>query len=345
MMKQWGKVTTGLMALIIGLMMIGGSQVKAETNGDSPATVVLPQQPSNQHLKNVGYFNLRMKPGQTQTLSMTVINNSNTATTYKVSPNDALTNGNGVITYDKYKPKTGSTGGPTFQDVNQTKPFKVTVPANGKKVVQTKIKMPKKSFDGIILGGITLQQVGDLNTKKTTKQGLTLNNRFTYQMGVVLNEKDTKVDPMVTMGTPELITDDRQAYVEVPLNNKTKNVLSDVTVKATVKRGSKVQQELTTTREHMMMAPQTTMKMKLDAATKTLRPGNYTVKVAVTAENGKYKKTFEERLHVSTMDAIKNAYENDSRRTTWIIALSIFCLLLLGVIGWLIYHIKVGRRK
>ncbi|MDV2575667.1 DUF916 domain-containing protein [Lactiplantibacillus plantarum] len=61
--------------------------------------------PDNQINQKVSYFDLKVTPGQTQNLTLTIKNSDSKEHRYTVSPNLAVTNNNGIIDYSQAKAK------------------------------------------------------------------------------------------------------------------------------------------------------------------------------------------------------------------------------------------------
>lgn len=55
--------------------------------------------PENQRSKEISYFDLRVVPGETQTLSVELTNDTEEDVTVYASANSAITNDNGIVDY------------------------------------------------------------------------------------------------------------------------------------------------------------------------------------------------------------------------------------------------------
>lgn len=113
--------------------------------------------PENQIDKSKTYFNLKMNSDQQQDITVTLKNDTKKDITIAVGVNTAKTNSNGVVEYGKSSIKNDSSLKYAISDIVKG-PSSVTIPANSSKNVVFHITMPKKSFDGILLGGLTFQQ-------------------------------------------------------------------------------------------------------------------------------------------------------------------------------------------
>jgi len=157
--------------------------------------------PENQIDKYVSYFDLHMQPEQIQELSVDVTNEFDTPITVSVKAISASTNQNGIIDYTT----------PNIQDETLQLPFSsiatvenntLIIPANSTKTARVTITMPDELFDGVVLGGLLFTRELEENAEA---QGTSINNQFSYIIGVKLSETDTTILPQfeITEVVPE----------------------------------------------------------------------------------------------------------------------------------------------
>ncbi|WP_052008514.1 DUF916 domain-containing protein [Listeria aquatica] len=89
-----------LMGILVTLTFLPNTGFAADMNYSVRAII-----PDNQVDKTKTYFDLRMKPGQKQKLTLHFENNADEKVQIEVSPNTATTNRNGVIDYSSSKKK------------------------------------------------------------------------------------------------------------------------------------------------------------------------------------------------------------------------------------------------
>ncbi|MFD1902641.1 DUF916 domain-containing protein [Enterococcus termitis] len=128
-------------------------------------------QPENQQNKDVGYYDLRVTPGQEQIVQMKLMNSSEKEIKISVNLNGAKTNGNGVIEYSPNELKRDESLINDFVDI-ATAPKEVTLAPKSEQLLDIVLKIPKTPFKGVISGGIELQEV----TSEVPKDGFRKRN-------------------------------------------------------------------------------------------------------------------------------------------------------------------------
>lgn len=168
---------------------------------------VTPLLPENQ-LGNDSYFNLLVKPGSTQQLSLQLTNQETTPKTLQIIPTTAITTQQGVIDYTA---KTAElVHGPVISELISPAQT-VALSAKETKVVSFTLTMPKKNFQGVLLGAFLIQEVG----QATSNAGL--NNQFVYQIGLMLRENKSLPQPDISF--TKLTLTDNQLTIQVQNKN------------------------------------------------------------------------------------------------------------------------------
>ncbi|MGR5990596.1 DUF916 domain-containing protein [Bacillus paranthracis] len=154
-MKYVNKIVS---ILLLTVFMVGlGSAYQSKTLAAELNFAVKPIIPENQRDKNKTYFDLRVKPGQQQTLKIVLTNDTKQAVTIEPKVNVAVTNVNGIADYSMEVKEHDKTLKLPITDVVKTV-NEITVPAKGQIELPVEVKMPEEEFDGILLGGISLQE-------------------------------------------------------------------------------------------------------------------------------------------------------------------------------------------
>lgn len=167
-MKITKKMALFLMS--IGLLFMSFSmRVSAEENPSNVAiSAVIPD---NQIDKNKTYFDLLMTPGEEQELEVVLTNSSDEAITMESSVNSAITNDNGVVDYSQAKPQYDKTLKHPLSSIATFEKEQV-IPANSKKTMKIKIKMPETEIKGIIAGGVYLSAKDNEDAAKNDDSGV-----------------------------------------------------------------------------------------------------------------------------------------------------------------------------
>lgn len=300
--------------------------------------------PKNQITQGTTYFDLKVKPGQKQTLTIHIKNSDSKQHQYRISTNRAVTNGNGVIDYSQPKAKADSSLTFNLNDA-VSKASTVTVAAKSTKKVQIKLIVPEKSFKGIALGGINITQVLD-KAKKTS--GVSIRNQYAYVIGLQLREtKKITTKPVMKLIDIKAKQINYQNYVTAKLQNTQPVIMHGLKVTSYVTAVNSDKKVLSTTKENMAMAPNSSFNFAIGDGNKQLKAGNYTLHLTATASDGKYKWNFTCNFTISEQKAkqLNNTAINQPKSTNyfwWFVGFGIVIVLLLGVVIWLLVK---NRRK
>ncbi|MDR1412844.1 MAG: DUF916 and DUF3324 domain-containing protein [Actinomycetes bacterium] len=153
--------------------------------------------PKTQRDSSVSYFDVRLKPGETERLRVRVTNDDSQPKQIRVSAISASTNSAGIIEYTRAGITDPSLTHPFNQLAHVANPD-ITLPPKSSQVVVTEVTMPDAEFDGVILGGIYVLDSAEHTTDNTRRDdAVIIDNRYSYALGVVLSENDTPVQPII----------------------------------------------------------------------------------------------------------------------------------------------------
>ncbi|GEK37529.1 DUF916 and DUF3324 domain-containing protein [Enterococcus thailandicus] len=324
------RVVVGLIcfASVVGLFFTGGSVVEA-SSPDFSVQAVLPESQTNE---GVSYFDINLEPKQEETLAVQVTNNSEEEMTLDIGVNTATTNSNGVINYGFSEAEPDDTLPVNFAEIVELEDQAITLAANETRTVEAKVKMPEQSFDGILLGGITVsEQVPESESQIT--------NRFSYSLAVVINQTDQEISPVVDLTQVNVDQRNRRSFVIGSIQNQAAMILNDVQVEAQVFEKGNETPIYTEARGDMRMAPNSTLPFGISTGTKPLQAGDYRLKMVVAS--GKEEWQFEKNFTITAKEARElneKAVNLETNRTGLYLAIaSGVVVLLLLVIAWLVY--------
>ncbi|PFJ14981.1 cell wall anchor protein [Bacillus cereus] len=249
--------------------------------------------PENQIDKKKSYFDLRMKPSQTQTLEMNLRND--TSKDVKINPeiHSAKTNINGRVEYGNNNIKEDSTLPYKIEDLI-TIEKEIIIPAKGSYTLKLDVKMPDKPFDGILAGGITLQEADEDKAGTNTDQGMEIKNKYAYAVAILLSLNDNPVSPHLVLG--DVFPDQVNArnVIKANIRNVKPMYMNKMGVEAKVtKKGySNVLYELK--KDGMQMAPNSNFDLPIPLNGDKLVPGEYTLDLTAKSmgETWHWKKNF-----------------------------------------------------
>ncbi|GEK33433.1 DUF916 and DUF3324 domain-containing protein [Kurthia sibirica] len=331
-------------ATVAGLMSKSASA--AELNFS--VTSVLPD---NQIDKKQSYFDLKMKPGQEQTVYVMLDNATDKKVTVMVSANEAKTNINGTTQYDKNKIERDSTLNYSLEDIVTVK-NKVVIPPKKKVKLPVHLKMPDKEVKGIILGGLSFQQKEselDQAEKDSAKEnGMSIKNRFSYNLAMSLKMTDDQVEPELVLNKVEAQSINARTVITANIQNTQPMLMNQLEVNAFITKKGESEKLFKKNMKEMQMAPNSNFNYQIPLNGEQLEAGTYTADVTAKSmgETWHWKKDFtissDEAKQLNKADV--DAKDDSINWTMWIlIAVGIIIVLLLLLI--LVRQNKNKRRS
>lgn len=301
--------------------------------------------PENQRDQKKTYFDLKMEAGTSQTIEINLRNDTKNDVIIQPRVNSALTNIKGVVEYGELPEKQDST---LIHNLNELVSVvdEVTVPAESHVRLPLTINMPKEEFDGILAGGITLQekQVGTDENKKDA-QGLSIQNRYAYVVALVLNENDSEIVPELELNEIFAAQVNARNVINANLQNITAMYVNQLSVDAKITRQGQSEVLYKSSSEGMQMAPNSNFNYPIALDGAKLEAGKYTLEM--TAESkGKtwhWKENF--TIDGETADKLNKTdvtIENDS---TWIYILIGVLLIVVALILWFILWKRKKKKE
>ena len=194
--------------LIIALLLVIALITSVNAAGaDSIGFSVSPIIPENQvDGVNTGYFDLRVKPGDSQVLQLIAKNDTSEEKSMEVEAVNASTSIYGEVSYSSDVELDESLKNPISEIATVEKDI-ITVPANSETTINIKLDIPQEEFDGIKLGGIRVKDItarlkreagttgSEMDEPEDNTQGIKIYNEYEYILGLVLSENDNAIAP------------------------------------------------------------------------------------------------------------------------------------------------------
>lgn len=281
-----------LVALAAGLLTL---LIHKPVSANQMGFTIQTMQPENQKNKELTYFDLKTKPGEEQTIQAELTNLTNRDKKIRVSVGQATTNLNGAIEYDPAKEKQLDKTRPALlKNIVSPRVSKVTLPANGKKIVAFKVAVPQKDFPGIIAGGISFREIKAQPRQLKGEKGASVNNEYQYVTGLVLHGSKAAGKDQLRMGDVTVHSLNARNTLTAKIRNVQPKFMRELTITGEVKKanGRVIYRR---TREHMKMAPNSILSFPIQTDGNSLRPGKYQYAITVKSKDKKwhFTKTFE----------------------------------------------------
>lgn len=258
---------------------------KANENTEIPYSVT-PIFNAHQQEGQLGYFDLLVKPGVIETIGIEISNGTDKEIKVRVTPNTAKTTTNGTIDYSGMNLKSTKNLPISFEKITSSSQI-VTIPADGKKVATFTIKVPEKSFAGIILGGFYIQQELDQEEKEAKKKAsVAIQNEFSFILGCQLRMSNEPVQKKFELDNVHLDSYGGYFSIVSEIANEAPVLLSSLSVKGEIKTkaGKSVYQF---EKETFSIAPNSIYGLPERIKSEDLKPGEYQMHLRISSKDGK----------------------------------------------------------
>lgn len=303
--------------------------------------------PENQINKKMTYYDLDVKPGQKQKIGLMVTNNSDKEAKFDVSPNQSTTNKNGVVDYSK-RLKVFDNSLQVKIPAMFSKGQRVVVKAKSTKRVVFNLTMPKEKFDGIALGGFYVSRVSTGKDEQKQSKSVSIENKFAYVIGIVLQENDKTITPDMKMNKIHAGLNNYQTTVTANLQNIKPAIMKDVKVDAFVTKKDSKTVIHKTVKEKMTMAPNSNFDYPIDWKNDRIEPGKYTMHVKASSENNKYKWSFTKNFEIKAKEASKandGAVKLNKQKTNYFLYILIGILIILVAILAILVYKQIKNKQ
>ncbi|EOH8749939.1 DUF916 and DUF3324 domain-containing protein [Enterococcus faecalis] len=280
-----------------------GPLVLADSNDFS----VIPVLPENQNPDIPSYFDLTVTPNQQQTLQVKIKNNSDENVKYKIYVNTATTNQNGIIDYSISDFEKDESMKLSIKDCITLNEPLVEVPANSEKEVSLELNIPEAPFEGIALGGITVEPIAEEGNEG-------VNNLFTRTLAIQIAQSTTSISPELYGGDVLISQENLRNNIKFELRNSTPTIISKVKAEIAITKQGDKQPIIEQTKEHLSFAPNSKFSLMTEWNGQ-FESGKYVYNINLKDDAGKqwdFDKEFEikseeaEKLNKTSVDLKDN---------------------------------------
>ncbi|TLG78274.1 DUF916 and DUF3324 domain-containing protein [Vagococcus zengguangii] len=332
------KIVTGILSLLVWGMVYNETIEASELNFSVEAVL-----PENQR-EGSTYFDLLVQPSTTQEIVAKIKNHSNEEIKVATFIEPATTNINGVVDYGVTDTTTDETAPLQFKEVVTSKEETVTIPAMQTVDYKITIKLPDKTFDGVVAGGLTFrEQEDEKDEEKDNQQGMAIENKFAYSIALLLRQTETTLASDLKLLKVEPSQVNARNVINSYLQNPVAKYLNKFNVTAKVTEKDKSETLYETKNEGMQMAPNTTMAYPLRLEGEKLKAGMYTMHIE--ASSGEDQWTFEQDFEITAEKARelnKTDVSIEENNDQWLIYIGIGILALLLMI---IIFLLIKKKK
>lgn len=281
------------------------------------------------------YFDLIMEPGEIESFGVALRNETTEPVEVEITAHTAYTNVNGVVEYGRNPEEVNPTLLYALGDLLTT-PDILVIPAGETIVAPIEITMPKESFEGVLAGGLRIQEA---NKEGTSGDGLVIENEFSFIMGVVVSVSNNR-----RTVTPELelldVFANQLNYRNVfsaTLQNYTPTFINQLEVDAKIRAVGEQEVLYEAQKSGMQMAPNSHFDFPIALEGKRFQAGDYIL--SMEARSGEHEWIWEYEFTVEADEARqwnRQDVDIDSAISIWIIILIGLLLLLVGIVVYLL---------
>ena len=302
--------------------------------GDSTETV---------NLDNGSYL-IQGDPGQTVDLKLMVLNQESKARKFMYSVNTAYTSDGGVLSFNKSK-VTDPSLKVQVKDAATPQKSEFQVPGNTTATITFKITIPKKSFDGYIMGGVSVSPYGEKAKGTVSANGTLLKNKFSYSIPIQIHQNGKEsVDAKYSINSvkPGVMSGKPTVGVLANIHNSTNSYTGALSSVAVVTQKGNKDFKIKTVKDNQNLAPTTNYNYSIPWGKKQLQSGNYHLKLTYKTKGGLKSWTLNKDFTITNNDAAKyNKLAGIKPNYLWLyILLAVLALAIILGLG-----IYLGRRN
>ncbi|MGX7274281.1 DUF916 and DUF3324 domain-containing protein [Enterococcus haemoperoxidus] len=239
--------------------------------------------PENQQNKNVGYYDLLMKPGEKQTIQLKMHNISDKPLKVAIDLNSAKTNGNGVIEYGPTDLKKDVSLNYDLAQI-MTGPKEVTLKPNSTEIVEFVITLPEVAFEGYLAGGIQLKPI--VKEEHSQEESIII-NKFAFLIGVLIHESNTeKIKPVLKLNDVSLKLKDGSYSLFVDLSNTKGVFVEKMAAAINIRKNNSSKNLIKFNKQDMRMAPNSAIAIPVSLQNQKITAGEYTADIRITTADG-----------------------------------------------------------
>lgn len=346
------KCCIGLLFIIALSVISRNVLADSSTTGSGLSFTVKTNLPDNQIDKNNDFYQLKMTPGQQQTVTATIYNVTKKDTTVNLNVQTASTTTTGTIDYSKGLKHWDKSLKYILSDMVDY-PKSVKVPAGQSKEVSFKISMPTTPYKGILLGGITFAED---DRQQTQSSSATVRNKYAYAVAMVLKENDEQIAPNINLKSVVAGQNNGHNVINIKMQNDRSLLMSNVKVKAKIYSIKGTKPVYTSDKSDMQFAPNSQFIYPVSLQGTAMNPGKYRLQLEVTGTAYDKPKTWQFTKVFSIKGSEAKQYNRsdvdlsaNTNNTTWqlplIIGGVILLLVVLVLLLWIIYRRKNAKKQ
>ncbi|WP_208559714.1 DUF916 and DUF3324 domain-containing protein [Marinilactibacillus kalidii] len=332
----------GFLTLLL-MMIFFSTSDNVQANEDMLGFYIDPIFPDSQVEDSNSYFDLNIEPGEEETLEVKVRNATSDVRNIEISSHTAFTNVHGVVEYGKTDENPDSSLSHKIEEVLEV-PEQIELKGNEEKIISIPLKMPKESFEGVMAGGLRVQEVSDKELEDASEEGLAIKNKFSYVIGIVISNNRSFIEPDLTLQDVFADQLNYRNVISATIQNYTPTFVNKLAVDAKVKRAGEEDILYKAQNEDMQMAPNSHFDFPISLEGDRFKSGDYVLDM--TARSGENEWTWQEEFTIEADTARSFNREDvtiDSGISWWVLGTVLLICVLTSLVIYLFWKNKKDK--
>ncbi|MHC5280210.1 DUF916 domain-containing protein [Listeria kieliensis] len=329
-----------LIVCLVVICLIYPKESLAENKPSEMAYYVEAIIPSNQIDQTKTYFDLLVKPGERQTLQLRVHNARSEELTLEIKPHTARTGTGGDIDYsgDKESPLAASLSYSIEELLDGEE--QVTLEPNETRTLSFVLKVPDKTFHGVLLGGFYIHEKKQSEQVEPKKEGVSIKNQYAYVIGCQVRMDSEEEQQQFTLETPKLTKWNDLPAIHAGLTNEASRILSKYQLQGEIRNrsGKKIQK---IKKQTFSMAPDSVYRLMSKVSLADFPSGKYSYFLTIKGENEVWHLKKDFMISSDQIKQVQTTKETNGHRFLSILIISLIALLFLAIVVFIL----IKRRR
>jgi len=328
------KKTMMYIVVIFILTLFFGSVAFADQSAGFSVRPILSE---NQVNSEVGYFDLNLEPGESQTLSLELRNMSDEEINLSISVHTAFTNVSGVVEY-----------GSDADVPDDTLPFfladyiqgdgKITLSEGETKQVDLLLTLPEdKPFEGVLAAGIRVEEIKD--SEHLSEESMAIENTLSYVMGLVVSNKREQLSPELDLLAVYADQLNFRNVFSAQIQNQSGTFVNQLEVIASIYNEDQTERLYSKEASGMQMAPHSNFAFPISLNGESFVPGTYVLHLQANSGELEWEWTRSFVVDDQTSKTFNRQDITIPSQTNYWLLVSIFLVILLLLV------ILIRKRK
>lgn len=220
----------------------------------------------------------------------------------------------------------------------------VIIPAGKSVSVFASLQVPEEAFEGVLLGGLHFEKVTE---EEKSSEGVNIQNKYAYVIGVQLTEKEAKVLPKLQLNEviPTLVN--YRTAVIANIQNSAPTIVSGLTIQAQVYKDGATEPIKSGHYEDFKMAPNSNMDVVINWENQALEAGDYRLELQANNQEDEWKWSKPFTIDAEAEELNEEAVElEENTLPAWVwIIVGLGIGLIFCVIALLLYIKKLKKNN